>query len=129
MIPVMAKTVGKMLEEWSKIMSSAAAAMDDGRVEIEVSEWFQNLAKDVITHTAFGSSYEDGRSIFQLQAQQMVYATEAYQKAFIPGYWYVRLTLILHDYFVTPHVVVLFIFHVHAQVVANSEKQNFLEIG
>lgn len=83
MIPVMANTMGKILEQWSKMSSS----MDDGKAEIEVSEWFQNLAEDVITHTAFGSSYEDGRSIFQLQAQQMVYATEAYQKVFIPGYW------------------------------------------
>ncbi|XP_027125433.2 cytochrome P450 734A1-like [Coffea arabica] len=80
MIPMMANSMGKMLKQWSKMSSN------DGKVEIEVSEWFQNLAEDVITRTAFGSSYEDGRAIYQLQAQQMVYATEAYQKVFIPGY-------------------------------------------
>ncbi|KAL3511852.1 hypothetical protein ACH5RR_024569 [Cinchona calisaya] len=80
MIPMMGNSMGKMLQEWSKMSSN------DGKVEIEVSEWFQNLAEDVITRTAFGSSYEDGRAIYQLQAQQMVHATEAYQKVFIPGY-------------------------------------------
>ncbi|MCD7455648.1 hypothetical protein HAX54_029041, partial [Datura stramonium] len=38
---------------------------------------------DVITCIVFVSSYEDGRVIFELQAQQMVYATEAYQNVFI----------------------------------------------
>lgn len=78
----MGDSMGKMLNEWSKMSSN-----DDGKVEIEVSEWFQNLAEDVITRTTFGcTSYEDGRAIYQLQAQQMVYATKAYQKVFIPGY-------------------------------------------
>ncbi|CAI9114037.1 OLC1v1014656C1 [Oldenlandia corymbosa var. corymbosa] len=81
MIPMMGNSMGKMLKRWSKMSSD-----DDGKVEIEVSEWFQNLSEDVITQTVFGSSYEDGRAIYNLQAQQMVYATEAYQKVIIPGY-------------------------------------------
>lgn len=55
-------------------------------VEIEVSEWFQTLTEDVITRTAFGSSYEDGKAIFQLQAQQMVLAAVAFRRVLIPGY-------------------------------------------
>ncbi|KAF3657707.1 CytochromeA2 [Capsicum annuum] len=80
MIPMMGKSMREMLEKWSK-MSNAS-----GKVEIEVSEMFSTLSEDVITRIVFGSSYEDGRAIFELQAQQMVYATEAYQKVFIPGY-------------------------------------------
>ncbi|XP_055826927.1 cytochrome P450 734A1-like isoform X2 [Solanum dulcamara] len=80
MIPMMGKSMREMLDTWSK-MSNAR-----GKVEIEVSEMFSTLAEDVITRIVFGSSYEDGRAIFELQAQQMVYATEAYQKVFIPGY-------------------------------------------
>ncbi|KAJ9688576.1 hypothetical protein PVL29_014298 [Vitis rotundifolia] len=79
MVPVMAKSVTEMLEKWMAMSKS-------GEVEIEVSEWFQTLTEDVITRMAFGSSYEDGKAIFQLQAQQMVMAAEAFQKVFIPGY-------------------------------------------
>ncbi|KAK3026096.1 hypothetical protein RJ639_040768 [Escallonia herrerae] len=80
MMPMMEKSVTEMLEKWST-MSNAA-----GKVEIEVSKWFQGLAEEVITRMAFGSSYEEGRVIFQLQAQQMVHATDSFQKVFIPGY-------------------------------------------
>ncbi|OMO73133.1 Cytochrome P450 [Corchorus capsularis] len=59
---------------------------NSGEIEVEVCEFFQTLTEDVITRTAFGSSYEDGKAIFRLQAQQMVLAAEAFQKVFIPGY-------------------------------------------
>lgn len=80
LLPVVATSVIDMLEKWSSAMSTS------GEVEIEVSEWFQTLTEDVITRTAFGSSYEDGKAIFRLQAQQMELAAEAFQKVFIPGY-------------------------------------------
>lgn len=76
---MMATSVVEMLNKWS-------AMAEKGEVEIEVSEWFQTLTEDVITRTAFGNSYKDGKAIFQLQAQQMVLAADAYQKVFIPGY-------------------------------------------
>ncbi|KAJ7956638.1 putative Cytochrome P450 [Quillaja saponaria] len=80
LIPVMAKCVVDMLDKWSAMLS------DTGEVEIEVSEWFQILTEDVITRTAFGSSYEDGKAVFRLQAQQMLLAADVFQKIFIPGY-------------------------------------------
>ncbi|GAV91013.1 p450 domain-containing protein [Cephalotus follicularis] len=80
LVPVVAKSVSDMLEKWSAMSSKT------GEVEIEVSEWYQTLTEDVITRTAFGSSYQEGKSIFHLQAQQMVIAAEAFQKVFIPGY-------------------------------------------
>nr|AIC74459.1 Cytochrome P450 CYPIV [Withania somnifera] len=58
----------------------------NGGIEIEVSEWFQILTEDIVAQTAFGHSYEQGKAIFRLQAQQMVLASEAFQKVFIPGY-------------------------------------------
>ncbi|XP_031251978.1 cytochrome P450 734A1 [Pistacia vera] len=79
LVPVVAKSVTEMLDKWLAMSKS-------GQVEIEVSEWFQLLTEDVITRTAFGSSYEDGKAIFRLQAQQMELAAEAFRKVFIPGY-------------------------------------------
>ncbi|KAL6974297.1 hypothetical protein U1Q18_028478 [Sarracenia purpurea var. burkii] len=79
LIPVAGRSVIEMLDKWE-------AMTDSGEVEIEVSKWFQTLTQDIITRTAFGSSYEDGKAIFRLQAQQMALASEAFQKVFIPGY-------------------------------------------
>ncbi|KFK33156.1 hypothetical protein AALP_AA6G337900 [Arabis alpina] len=80
LIPVVMKSVTEMLEKWSEKLS------ETGEVEVDVYEWFQILTEDVISRTAFGSSYEDGRAIFRLQAQQMLLCAEAFQKVFIPGY-------------------------------------------
>lgn len=80
LVPVVASSVTSMLEKWEALMSKS------GEVEIEVSEWLQNLTEDIITRTAFGISYEDGKAIFRLQAQQMVLAADVFQKVFIPGY-------------------------------------------
>lgn len=80
LIPVAAKSVVEMLNKWLAMSSNS------GDIEIEVSKWYQNLTEDIVTRTAFGPSYEDGKAIFQLQAQQMALASEAFQKVFIPGY-------------------------------------------
>lgn len=76
----MEASVVEMLDKWW------AMTEKDGEVEIEVVEWFQYLTEDVITRTAFGRSYEDGKAIFRLQAEQMRLAADAFQKVFIPGY-------------------------------------------
>lgn len=81
MVPVVTISVMNMLEKWEEMCVAKS-----GEVEIEVSEWFQALTEDVITRTAFGISYEEGKAIFKLQAQQMVLAADAFQKVFIPGY-------------------------------------------
>lgn len=79
MIPIMGKSVAHMLDKWSLMSNS-------GKVELEVSEWFQNLTEEVITRTIFGGSYDDGKKIYQLQAKQIVFAAESFQKVFLPGY-------------------------------------------
>lgn len=79
---MVAATVADMTEKWYE---------SGGEVEVEVSEWFQTLTEDVITRTAFGSSYEDGKAVFRLQAQQMLLAADAFQKVFIPGYRYMQI--------------------------------------
>ncbi|CAO2165631.1 unnamed protein product, partial [Urochloa humidicola] len=46
----------------------------------------QNLTGDVISRTAFSSSYLEGRRIFQLQAEQAERVMKTFQKIVIPGY-------------------------------------------
>lgn len=79
LIPGAASKVIEMLEKLTPNLKN-------GEIEIEVSEWFQTLTEDIVAQTAFGHSYEQGKAIFRLQAQQMVLASEAFQKVFIPGY-------------------------------------------
>ncbi|KAK6787486.1 hypothetical protein RDI58_016011 [Solanum bulbocastanum] len=76
--------VGKSMKDM--LTKSSSKMSKDGKVEIEVSEWFLSLSEDVITHTVFGSSCEDGKPIVELQAQQLVYATNAFHQVFIPGF-------------------------------------------
>ncbi|KAG8652079.1 cytochrome P450 734A1 [Manihot esculenta] len=84
LVPVVAKSVMDMLEQWSALIS------DSEEVEVEVSEWYQTLTEHVVTRTAFGSSYEDGKAIFRLQAQQIALAAVAFHKVFIPGYRFIH---------------------------------------
>ncbi|KAH9290148.1 hypothetical protein KI387_034265, partial [Taxus chinensis] len=77
-IPVIAGSATTMLEKWKGWIES-------GRNEIEVSEEFLTLSADIIARAAFGSSYEEGKRIFSMQAEQMVFAGEAFRKVVLPG--------------------------------------------
>lgn len=56
MIPSMITSVETMLEKWKRY---------EGK-EIEVFEEFRILTSEVISKTAFGSSYLEGQSIFDM---------------------------------------------------------------
>uniref|UniRef100_A0A1D1XX89 Cytochrome P450 734A6 n=1 Tax=Anthurium amnicola TaxID=1678845 RepID=A0A1D1XX89_9ARAE len=79
LIPHIGESVVEMLEKWESTSTS-------GEVEVDVSEWFQSLTEEAITRAAFGQSYEDGKAVFRLQAQQMTFAAEAFRNVLIPGY-------------------------------------------
>ena len=56
MIPTMVTSVGMMLERWKE---------HENR-EIEVFEEFRILTSEVISKTAFGSSYLEGEDMFRM---------------------------------------------------------------
>ncbi|OWM65979.1 cytochrome P450 734A1-like [Punica granatum] len=89
LLPVLSKSVVNMLTKWEEKSKSWEDVIG---VEIEVSEWFETLMEDVISRVVFGSSfYEEGKAIFQLQAQQADLAAQAFKKVFIPGYRYLPI--------------------------------------
>lgn len=85
----MVDSIEKMLERWDK------EGRDHGReFEVEVSRELQNLTSDIISKAAFGSGYEEGKNVFQLQGQQTYLVSKALRTLYIPGLRYVRKNIV-----------------------------------
>ncbi|VAI79594.1 unnamed protein product [Triticum turgidum subsp. durum] len=81
MLPVFSACCEEMITRWENSMSA------DGSCEIDFCPEFQNLTGDVISRTAFGSNFQEGMKIFQLQGELGERLIQAFQTLFIPGYW------------------------------------------
>ncbi|KEH38478.1 putative 11-oxo-beta-amyrin 30-oxidase [Medicago truncatula] len=80
MLPIFFKSCDDLITKWERMLSS------DGSCELDVWPFLQNLASDVISRTAFGSSYEEGKRIFQLQIEQAELTKKVMIQVFIPGW-------------------------------------------
>ncbi|KAM7503154.1 hypothetical protein LguiB_002058 [Lonicera macranthoides] len=60
----------------------------NGSFELDVWPYLKTLSSDAISRTAFGSSYEEGRKIFQLQKEQAELAIQAALSLYIRGLRY-----------------------------------------
>ncbi|KAH6771534.1 hypothetical protein C2S52_016337 [Perilla frutescens var. hirtella] len=56
--------------------------------EIDMWPYLEDLSSDVISRTAFGSSHEEGRKIFELQKEKLKFITHIIPLAFIPKWRY-----------------------------------------
>jgi cytochrome P450 len=80
MLPAFAACCTESVERWEGL------AVGDAPCEVDVWPDMQNLTGDVISRAAFGSSYLEGRRIFQLQGEQIELTVLAMNKIHIPGY-------------------------------------------
>ncbi|KAL9432995.1 hypothetical protein AB3S75_027909 [Citrus x aurantiifolia] len=75
MLPAFYQTCTEIISKWEKLTLG-----DEGSCE---------LTSDVISRTAFGSNYEEGIRIFQLQTELAGLALQALKSVYIPGWRYV----------------------------------------
>ncbi|KAL1816991.1 hypothetical protein ACET3Z_019565 [Daucus carota] len=79
-VPEMVASVSKMLEIWEDKRG------EKDEVEIEVDKEFQNLSAEILSKTVFGSSFQEGKRIFELQEQQVTLTMRALHTVYISGF-------------------------------------------
>ncbi|KAF8768716.1 hypothetical protein HU200_007274 [Digitaria exilis] len=71
---------------WEARVEAAATTKE---ATVEVGEQFTELTADVISHTAFGSSYRQGKEVFMAQRELQFMAMASMNKVHVPGLEYV----------------------------------------
>ncbi|RLM93697.1 cytochrome P450 72A13-like [Panicum miliaceum] len=82
MLPAFSTCCTELIDRWESKLADGS----DGSYEVDIWPEFQNLTGDVISRTAFGSSFMEGRRIFQLQGEQAERLIKAFQYIYIPGF-------------------------------------------
>ncbi|KAL3364182.1 hypothetical protein AABB24_013104 [Solanum stoloniferum] len=79
MVPAFYQSCSEMIRKWEE------AVPKETSVELDVWPHFQLMTGEVISRTAFGSSYEEGRIVFELQKEQAEYVMDQVFSIYIPG--------------------------------------------
>ncbi|RVX15512.1 Cytochrome P450 CYP72A219 [Vitis vinifera] len=85
MVPAFSVSCRKLIERWKNLVAP------QGTYELDMMHEFQNLTGDVISQVAFGSNYEEGKKVFELQKEQAVLVMEAFRTFYIPGFRFVPI--------------------------------------
>ncbi|XP_064958820.1 cytochrome P450 CYP72A616-like [Musa acuminata AAA Group] len=80
MLLAFSASCGDLVGRWENLVGQ------EGSCELDVWPEFQYFTGDVISRAAFGSNYEEGRRIFQLQLELAQLVVQAIHSGYIPGY-------------------------------------------
>lgn len=79
MAPAFHLSCSEMISKWQKLLEVEHSC------EVNVFPYLQTLTSDIISRTAFGSNYEEGRRIFELQKEFVTLLIQIIQSIYIPG--------------------------------------------
>jgi len=79
MLPAFYQSCSEMISKWEEIIPKETS------FELDVWPDLQLMTGEVISRTAFGSSYEEGRIVFELQKEQAEYVIDITRSVYIPG--------------------------------------------
>ncbi|XP_028763799.1 cytochrome P450 72A13-like isoform X2 [Neltuma alba] len=89
MLPAFYESCNEMVKKCVRLVNEN----ESGCCEMDMSPFFQTMTSDVISRTAFGSSYEEGQQIFQLQSEQVLLTLKVLRSVYIPGWRFVPTKL------------------------------------
>ncbi|KAG8063249.1 hypothetical protein GUJ93_ZPchr0003g17239 [Zizania palustris] len=87
-LKMMTKTMVSCAECFIKEWQYQACNSKSIEIEVEFNKQFQELTADVICHTAFGSSYKEGKEVFHAQKQLQANLMATILNVQLPGFKY-----------------------------------------
>lgn len=87
-IKMMTKTMVACAQNMVKELEDQASSNKNGETQVELDKQFQELTADIISHTAFGSSYKLGIEAFHAQKELQEIAVKSLLNVQIPGFSY-----------------------------------------
>ncbi|XP_044454037.1 cytochrome P450 72A15-like [Triticum urartu] len=81
MLPAFSASCSELIDRWENLVTVSV-----GAIELDVWSEFQDLSGEVISRAAFGVTNEEGRRIFQLQAEQAERLVQSFRTNYIPGF-------------------------------------------
>ncbi|KAI3696096.1 hypothetical protein L1987_79105 [Smallanthus sonchifolius] len=79
MVPAFYMSCSEMIDNWLTILSPESSC------ELDVWPYFRTLSSDAISRTSFGSSFKEGKKIFELQKELIDLIGLSLKSAYIPG--------------------------------------------